>query len=144
MTSCYPLTDFSVNYFNCSQFRPLKIAATETTPEVHFDALKNNLEITGCCVPENGMEFYSKLYRWLDNYLITKPEAIKVNIRLDYFNTTSSKCILDFLFRLQKYKTDAVDLQINWFFQHGDEDLEEAGLNYSEIVKVPFALIPYN
>lgn len=131
-------------YFNCSQFAPLKIAGTDTTPEVNFDSRKNNLEISGCSVPENGMAFYSKLNNWLDNYLITNPNNIKVNIRLDYFNTTSSKCILDFLFRLQSYKTENIELQINWFFQDGDEDLEEAGLNYSEIIKIPFALIPYN
>jgi hypothetical protein len=132
------------HYFSCAQFNSLKIPATETTPEVNFDYIKNNLEIKGCCIPENVMEFYSGLYNWLDNYLITKPKQIRVNIRLDYFNTTSSKCILDFLFRLQRYKTDKVDMQINWFFQNGDEDLEEAGLNYSEIIKIPFALIPYN
>jgi hypothetical protein len=132
------------HYFNSKQFASLSIEATETTPKVHFDSVENNLEISGCCVPENGMEFYAPLYNWLDSYLMSKPSQINVNIRLDYFNTTSSKCILDFLFRLQRYKNEKVDLQINWFFQDGDDDLEEAGLNYSEIVKIPFALIPYN
>ena len=90
------------------------------------------------------MAFYSKLSTWLDNYLKTNPTNIKVNIRLDYFNTTSSKCILDLFFRLQSYKKEDVELQINWFFQDGDDDLAEAGLNYSEIVKIPFTLIPYS
>lgn len=132
------------HYYNCAQFASLQINATETTPEVNFDSRKNNLEITGCSVPENGMHFYSKLSNWIENYLLTNPNHIKVNIRLDYFNTTSSKCILDLLYRLQSYKTDDIELQINWFFQNGDEDLEEAGLNYSEMVKIPFTLIPYN
>ncbi|MFL5765045.1 MAG: DUF1987 domain-containing protein [Bacteroidia bacterium] len=132
------------HYFSSEQFRPLVIEATETTPFVQFDGSENKLEISGCCVPENGMEFYARLYKWLDSYLITRPRKITVNIRLDYFNTTSSKCILDLLFRLQRYKTDEVDLRINWFFQDGDGDLEEAGVNYSEIVKLPFSLIAYS
>jgi hypothetical protein len=132
-----------LQYFNDSLFAPLKINATESTPDVFFDPQKNILEIKGCSIPENSVAFYSKISNWLENYFKTNPNHIKVNIRLDYFNTTSSKCILDLLFRLQSYKTDDIEMQINWFFQDGDEDLEEAGLNYSEIIKIPFAVIPY-
>lgn len=130
-------------YFATAEFAPLRINGTENTPKVHFDPVLHKLEITGCSVPENGMVFYSKLSNWLDNYLKTKPTAILVSIRLDYFNTTSSKCILDFLFKLQQYKTEEIDLQIQWHYQEEDEDLEEAGINYSEIVKIPFELRPY-
>lgn len=132
------------HYFNDSRFAPLEITATDSTPNVCFDPKNNLLELSGCSLPENGMAFYSKLSTWLDNYLKTNPTNIKVNIRLDYFNTTSSKCILDLFFRLQSYKKEDVELQINWFFQDGDDDLAEAGLNYSEIVKIPFTLIPYS
>ena len=133
---------FRIYYAN-AEFAPLKINATETTPKVLFDPVLHRLEITGCSVPENGMIFYSKLSNWLENYLKTKPDNILVVIRLDYFNTTSSKCILDFLFKLQQYQTEEVNVRIQWHYQEGDEDLEEAGINYSEIVKIPFELRSY-
>ncbi len=74
---------------------------------------------------------------------MTLPKQVEVKIHLHYFNTTSSKFILDIFKRFENFKSEKIDVKINWYFQSDDVDLEEAGLNYSEIVNVPFILIPY-
>ena len=138
-----PFNQLFQYYYERTGVAPLKIIASEFTPEVYFNTNSNTLEIKGCSIPENAIDFYKTIIKWLDNFLKTNPFRIQVNIRLDYFNTSSSKCILDLFIRLQTYKKANIDMQINWFFQAEDDDLEEAGINYSDILKIPFTLIPY-
>lgn len=129
-------------YYRYSTFYPLYIEATETTPSINFHSKNNILDIKGCSVPEDGVGFYLPVLSWLENYLLTNPKEITLNIQLDYFNTTSSKFIFEMLRRLESYNNDEIKLIVNWFFMEGDEDLEEAGLVYSDVVRIPFSLIP--
>jgi hypothetical protein len=128
-------------YYSFSSFRSLSIDATETTPLVDFNSKTNVLLMKGCSVPDNGFEFYSPIFTWLDNYLATNPEHITMNIQLDYFNTTSSKFIFEMLKRIKGYTGDKIPLSVNWFYSAGDEDIEEAGKIYSDVMNIPFALI---
>ena len=64
-----------------------------------------------------------------------------VNIRLEYFNTSSSKCILDVFKRLESIHRAKHDVEINWFYEEDDEDMLEAGEDYDSIIKVPFKMI---
>jgi hypothetical protein len=64
-----------------------------------------------------------------------------VNIRLEYFNTSSSKCILDVFKRLEAIHRSKHDVEINWFYEEDDEDMLEAGEDYDSIIKVPFKMI---
>ncbi|HSA04828.1 MAG TPA: DUF1987 domain-containing protein, partial [Tenuifilaceae bacterium] len=64
-----------------------------------------------------------------------------VNIRLEYFNTASSKCILDVFKKLEVLKKNSNDIVINWYYEEDDEDMLEAGEDYESIIKVPFKMI---
>jgi hypothetical protein len=129
-------------YYTNSSFPPLYIVATETTPLINFHSIINVLEIKGCSIPENSACFYFPILKWLNNYLLTKPEEVIMNVRLDYFNASSSKFIFEMLIRLKNYKTDEIKLQVNWYYS--DEDIEEAGRIYSDIMNIPFSLISQN
>ncbi len=87
------------------------------------------------------MEFYKPLNEWLDQYMQTPLDKTVVNIRLEYFNTSSSKCILDVFKRLEAIHRSKHDVEINWFYEEDDEDMLEAGEDYDSIIKVPFKMI---
>jgi hypothetical protein len=129
-------------YYKYSVFYPLHIESTEATPLINFHPKSNVLDIKGCSVPEDCVTLYIPVLNWVDNYLLTKPEEITLNIQLDYFNTTSSKFIFELLKKLERYQTDNIKLSVNWFYSPGDEDLEEAGQIYSDVINIPFSLIP--
>ena len=61
-----------------------------------------------------------------------------MNIQLEYFNTSSSKCILD-LFK----KLEAINkaITIHWYYEVDDEDMLEAGEDYEAIINIPFKMI---
>jgi hypothetical protein len=120
---------------------PIIIEGTPKTPSVKFDASEGIFEIKGRSIPENSVEFYKPLNEWLDNYMQVPLDKTVVNIRLEYFNTSSSKCILDVFKRLEAIHKSKHDVEINWFYEEDDEDMLEAGEDYDSIIKVPFKMI---
>jgi hypothetical protein len=60
---------------------------------------------------------------------------------MTYFNTASSKIILDILMKLEELHEDGNEVLIEWHYEEDDEDMQEAGEEYSEIVEVPFTFI---
>ena len=71
------------------------IDGTPKTPSISFDLASGVLEIKGRSIPENSIEFYKPLVDSLEKYAGSPKSATNVNIQLEYFNTSSSKCILD-------------------------------------------------
>ena len=120
---------------------PIIIEGTPKTPSIKFDAKDGVFEIKGRSIPENSVEFYKPLNEWLDNYMQVPLDKTVVNIRLEYFNTSSSKCILDLFKRLEAIHRSKHDVEINWFYEEDDEDMLEAGEDYDSIIKVPFKMI---
>ena len=80
---------------------PIKIEGTPKTPTVNFNAESGVLEIKGRSIPENAVEFYKPLVDWIGSYGDSAKPQTTVNIQLEYFNTSSSKCILDVFKKLE-------------------------------------------
>jgi hypothetical protein len=99
------------------------------------------LEMRGRSIPENSIEFFQPLLDWVDAYGSTPNKATRVNMKLEYFNTSSSKCILDLFKRLEKISGEKSEVIINWFYETDDEDMEEAGEDYAAIVSLPFTIL---
>lgn len=119
----------------------INIEGTPKTPTVSMDPNSGVVEIKGRSIPENSIEFYKPLVDWLDEYAKGPSAKTVVNIRLEYFNTASSKCILDVFKKLEVLKKNSADVIINWYYEEDDEDMLEAGEDYESIIKVPFKMI---
>lgn len=119
----------------------LIIDGTTKTPDVNFNAEKGILEVKGRSIPENSIEFYKPLVDWLEEYAQSPQSKTQVNVHLEYFNTSSSKCILDVFKKLEAIHKNKYDVQINWYYEEDDEDMLEAGEDYESIIRVPFKMI---
>ena len=122
---------------------PLYLDATEETPEVKLDKDKNVFEFNGKSLPEDVVTFYNPIMDWFDKYSDHLNDVTEVKFKLDYFNTASSKMILDILLKLEEFQDSGKEVKIKWFFAEDDEDMEEAGEEYAEIVDVPFSYESY-
>lgn len=119
----------------------IKIQGTPKTPAVNFDTTSGLLELIGRSIPENSIEFYKPILEGLDAYAGSPQAKTNVNIKLEYFNTSSSKCILDVLKKLEGIHKSGNEVVINWYFEEDDEDMEEAGEDYQAIIQVPFNMV---
>jgi len=119
----------------------ISIEGTPKTPTVNFNAESGLVEIKGRSIPENSIEFYKPLVDWLEEYLANPASLTNVNIQLEYFNTSSSKCILDVFKKLEAIYKSGNEVIINWHYEEDDEDMLEAGEDYQSIIKIPFKMI---
>ena len=119
----------------------INIESTPKTPSINFDFEKGFLEIKGRSIPENSIEFYKPIVESLEKYSSAPNEVTTVNIQLEYFNTRSSKCILDVFKTLESIHKSGNQLVINWHYEQDDEDMLEAGEVYQAIINVQFKMI---
>ncbi|MBW7866764.1 MAG: DUF1987 domain-containing protein [Brumimicrobium sp.] len=118
-----------------------KLEGTSKTPAVDFNAANGILELKGRSIPENSVEFYQQLNNWVTEYGNTPHATTVFNVKLEYFNTSSSKCLLDFFKLLEKLNEKGTSVEIKWFYEEDDEDMEEAGEDYNAIVSLPFTKV---
>jgi hypothetical protein len=122
----------------------IKIKGTEDTPNVILDAAENNMEISGRSLPEDVSSFYGPILNWLAEYSKNPNQKTIFNFRLVYFNTASSKLILDILMKLEDLSKKGNNVVVRWYYPEDDEDMQEAGNEYADIVEVPFEQISYS
>jgi hypothetical protein len=116
------------------------IKGTLKTPAVNFDSSQGLLEIKGRSNPENSIEFYKPLVIWIEEYARNPGIKTILNVQLEYFNTSSSKCLLDIFKRLEGIHRANHDVLVNWYYEE-DESMLEAGEDYKFMTKVPFNMI---
>jgi hypothetical protein len=119
----------------------LTIEGSPKTPTIKFDPEGGKLLIQGRSIPENSIEFYKPLVDSLEQYSSSPKDKTNVDIVLEYFNTSSSKCILDVFKKLEKINSDGSEVIINWHYEEDDEDMLEAGEDYQAIINIPFKMI---
>jgi hypothetical protein len=122
----------------------IKIQGTDDTPTVTLDKENNIFEISGRSLPEDVVVFYKPILEWLDEYKNDPLDQTVFNFKLEYFNTASSKLLLDVLLKLEDIYNDGHEVLVKWHYPDDDEDMEEAGEEYSDIVDVPFEQVPYS
>jgi hypothetical protein len=112
----------------------LNLEGTADTPKIILDKGNQIFEISGRSLPEDSAEFYKPVLEWIANYAKQPNPATEFVFKLEYFNTSSSKLILDVLSALE----DIEGMKIEWCYMEDDEDMEEAGKEFSELVEIPF------
>jgi len=115
------------------------LAGTNKTPELNFDATTGKFLIEGRSIPENSIEFYKPLFEWLDAYE-PQEEETTLDVKLEYFNTSSSKCLVEIFRKLEKVMQGGNSVRINWFYEEDDEDMEESGEDFQEIIDIPITM----
>ena len=118
--------------------KDLSLEGSAKTPTIDFKS-EGELLIKGRSIPENSIEFYKPLIDWISEYSDNPKGQTLVNIQLEYFNTSSSKCILDVFKKLESISESEVS--IKWFYEEDYEDMLEAGEDYEAIIDLKFEMI---
>lgn len=117
----------------------LKIEGTKQSPFVDFNAETGKLELSGRSIPENSFEFYNPLLEWLMEYAKQPKEETVLKVYLEYFNTSSSKYILEVLKKLKEVlKNDDASVRVDWYYDADDEEMMETGEDYEDVTGLEF------
>jgi hypothetical protein len=120
----------------------LKITGTEDTPDIIYSPEGNEFVISGRSLPEDVTNFYKPVFEWLEQLDTVPGTSLKFVFKLEYFNTASSKIILDILLKLEEIHAEGKNsFSIEWYYTDGDDDMVEAGEEYKELVEIPFNIL---
>jgi len=114
---------------------------TPKTPTIKYDDQLATLLLAGRSIPENAIDFYKPLLDWLDGYANGSNPGLTLNVKLEYFNTSSSKCILDVFKKLEGLSKAGKQVAVKWHYEEDDEDMLEAGEDYDAIIDIDFEMI---
>ena len=120
------------------------IPASERSPEVKMDFVQGLFSLKGESYPEDVASFYGPLLSSLDSWLSSTPTtALKVDIELVYFNSSSAKALMNLLLLLDKAAGNGTPVSVNWHFSSDDDTMQEFGEDFSEDLEhVTFTLCP--
>jgi len=121
----------------------LKMEPTSLTPYVYLNAEKGFLNLVGRSSPDNSLSFYSKIQSYLEDYFKQcSLDTFKLNVNLEYFNTSSLKCIFQILKKLSDVNSQGeVTVEINWYYEEDDDDMLETGEDISGLLNISFNFI---
>ena len=116
---------------------PLYIEETQRTPTVNFDYEQGLLEISGYrSMPEVSTKFYEPVMEWVEQYvLMTERRETVLTVKLEYFNTSSGKCLVDILKKMDKLASRGHRVKLKWFYEQDDEDMQKSGDDMAASVK---------
>ena len=98
-------------------------AETPYSPEVHFNAMTGECYLKGESYMEDMYKFYKPLLSWLNTYIKHIGQPLIFNIQLTYFNTSSSRALLDILDVLKLYEDNGGKVTVNWYYDINDPDM---------------------
>ncbi len=121
---------------------PIKIQPTRNTPAVLLDPNRGVFKIFGRSSPENSIQFYDPIKDVIANNI--NGDTFDVRIKMEYFNTSSSKCIYDLLKEIKALSDKGKEVIVRWYYEEDDEDMLEAGEDYSDLLDLPFKFIEFH
>ena len=123
--------------------KSLSIKGTQETPDVIFDKELGVFSMSGKSLPEDVKEFYYPIIDWVAEYAKIPNQETCLKVKMDYFNTASSKMILEIFEKFKEMHDKGFSVVVDWYYQDDDEDMQDAGEDYADIVEVPFNFISY-
>lgn len=111
-------------------------------PHVNFNAETGHCTLEGESYLENTWEFYENLVKWLRSYAKTG-QPVYFDFKLTYFNTSSSKGILEVLEFLKEYQARGGSIELKWYYPEEDEDILEEAEDFVEDTQLEIELISY-
>jgi hypothetical protein len=120
----------------------LHLPATEKTPSVRFIPSEGVLELSGCSIHENADKFFRPLLERVEDYCKQPHKSTVIRLSLTYFNSSSAKYILDLLKLLDEVQASGNGkVLLEWTYEEGDLDMQEAGQDYKGLLEMPVKLI---
>ncbi len=120
---------------------PLIIDKTSKTPQVVFDPTTKLYEISGRSLPENVIKTYEPVLQWIDRNLGKVQDDIVFSFRVDYLNSASAKMISLILTKLEDFYKSGIGIEVKWYYNLDDDDIQSEGEIYSKLKKIPIKLI---
>ncbi|MFT6866649.1 MAG: hypothetical protein ACJA08_001484 [Cyclobacteriaceae bacterium] len=122
------------------------VEGTKHTPFVKISSAERSIQIKGVSHPEHALSFYLPIIEKLKTLVNLHDKGTwKMEVFMEYFNTSSAKCLFDIFRQVKHMKTQGMEINIKWCYEEEDEDMMETGEDYNELLDLDFLFVevPY-
>jgi len=124
--------------------KALIIKGSKDFPTITLDKENNIFEFSGRSFPEDAVKFYQDALDWLTEYIENPLDETVLVMKMDYISTASSKVILQVFFKFEELASEGKKVSVKWYYAPDDEDMQETGVEYEELLNLDFEHIPYS
>ena len=119
----------------------LIITGSISSPTVRLVASRGIMELTGESYPQNAFDFFAPIIEWARQFLHTESTPLRLELRLSYLNTSSTKCMIDLLDMLESAHKSGRSVRVTWYCDRENDRAREAAEEFREDVTLPFQIV---
>ena len=116
----------------------LNIASSQSTPGIESDTNAGILRMHGDSYPENSFEFFDPIIQWIEDYLRLHSDALHLELRLVYMNTSSVKAMMDIFDMLEDAHGRGRAVSVAWYYDPRNERVLDLADEFREDCSFPF------
>lgn len=109
-------------------------------PGVNFDFVAEKCMLYEESYMEEPYKFYKPLIDWLKEYFVTK-DCLFFEFKLTYFNTSTSKMIIELLEVMKTNKDKGKKIVVRWYILYEDPDLVSEIQDFENDSDMPIEII---
>jgi len=122
----------------------LYIAPERDKPEIDFKFSQHHLQLRGESFPENAVAFYAPIASVLMDYLgATQNQQITVDFELRYFNSSSTKILMNVFRMLDQASSSGNTVHVNWHHDPEDDTVLDFGNDIAgDFITLKYRAVP--
>lgn len=105
----------------------LLIEETKFTMKIDFNADSGICSMEGNSYPEDAINFFEPVIEWINNYIKEVHQKLELSIKLNYLNSSSSKCFMDIFDTLEEYHLNGGLVDVKWIYFEDDDEIHDSG-----------------
>lgn len=108
---------------------------TSSTPYILVDEEQHYMKFEGESFHENVIAYYQEVCEWLKNYLHTNFSVLTFDCCMQYFNSSTTKLLLNMLLDMDAAAVNGKKIIVNWITTKDNEIILECGEDFQEEMK---------
>lgn len=117
----------------------LNIDPTKRTPWIVLES--ERIVVMGRSIVDNPSVYYEPGLSWVADFTKIWTGKTKIHMGFEFINTGSIKWLYILLRKFSEIQGMAERVSINWYYEHGDDDMCELGFILRSLVECPFTFI---
>jgi len=118
------------------------VQKTKKTPLISLDLTENIFQIKGPSFSEDILSIYNPVINWMNGNLEQLEKELICELYFTVLNSASHKKIFQILIILNGFMDRGKKIKIKWYYDEDDEDIMEMGEDLTELINLPFDLVP--
>jgi len=118
------------------------VKKTKKTPLISLDLNENIFQIKGPSFSEDILSVYDPVIKWMDKNLPQLENELTCEFYFTVLNSASHKKIFQILIILNGFMDRGKKIKVKWYYDEDDEDIMEMGEDLTELINLPFELVP--